>query len=79
MRRARPSDIPSILLLIQKATDGAVTIKRSDLLLALGDRWVQADGTISKEVMPDLLHLSPLGYEQWAQGMLPALRELLAD
>jgi len=47
--------------------------------LALGDRWVQADGTISKEVMPDLLHLSPLGYEQWAQGMLPALRELLAD
>lgn len=47
--------------------------------LALGDRWVQADGTISKEVMPDLLHLSALGYEQWAQGMLPTLRELLDD
>jgi dephospho-CoA kinase len=38
VRRARPSDIPSILLLIQKATDGAVSMKRSDLLLALGER-----------------------------------------
>lgn len=47
--------------------------------LALGDRWVQADGTISREVMPDLLHLSALGYEQWSQGLLPTLKELLAD
>lgn len=38
VRRARPSDIPSILLLIQKATNGTVAIKRSDLLLALGER-----------------------------------------
>ena len=38
VRRARPSDIPSILLLIQKATDGKVQMKRSDLLLALSDR-----------------------------------------
>lgn len=38
VRRARPSDIPSILLLIQKATDGAITMKRSELLLALSER-----------------------------------------
>ncbi len=38
VRRARPSDIPSILLLIQKATDGAIKMKRSELLLALSDR-----------------------------------------
>jgi dephospho-CoA kinase len=38
VRRARPSDIPSILLLIHKATNGAVRIKRSDLLLALSER-----------------------------------------
>lgn len=38
VRRARPSDIPSILLLIQKATDGAVTMKRGDLLMALSER-----------------------------------------
>jgi dephospho-CoA kinase len=38
VRRARPSDIPSILLLIHKATNGAVRIKRADLLLALSER-----------------------------------------
>ena len=38
VRRARPSDIPSILLLIHRATNGAVKLKRSDLLLALGER-----------------------------------------
>ncbi|MEM7112990.1 MAG: dephospho-CoA kinase [Chloroflexota bacterium] len=38
VRRARPSDIPSILLLIQRATNGAVKMRRADLLMALGDR-----------------------------------------
>ena len=38
VRRARPSDVPSILLLIQRATAGAVKIKRGELLIALGDR-----------------------------------------
>jgi dephospho-CoA kinase len=38
IRRARPSDIPAILLLMQQATDGQVKMKRADLLLALGER-----------------------------------------
>ncbi len=38
VRRARPSDVPSILLLIQRATAGTVKIKRGELLVALGDR-----------------------------------------
>lgn len=38
IRRARPSDIPSILLLIQKATDGVVKMKRQELLMALSER-----------------------------------------
>ena len=38
VRRARPSDIPSILLLIQRATAGQVKMKRADLLYALGER-----------------------------------------
>lgn len=38
VRRARPSDIPSILLLIQKATDGKVQMKRAELLMALSER-----------------------------------------
>lgn len=38
IRRARPADVPSILLLIQRASGGTIRIKRSDMLLALGER-----------------------------------------
>ena len=38
VRRARPNDIPSILLLIQKATDGRIKMKRAELLMALSER-----------------------------------------
>lgn len=38
IRRARPSDIPAILLLMQQATGGKVKMKRADLLMALGER-----------------------------------------
>lgn len=50
VRRAKPSDIPGILLLIQRATDGAVKMKRGDLLLALSERGYligQEETTIS--------------------------------
>lgn len=38
VRRARPSDIPSIILLIQKATGGELKMKRADLLMAFSER-----------------------------------------
>lgn len=38
VRRARPSDIPSILLLIHRATDGTMKLKRSDMLSDLSER-----------------------------------------
>lgn len=38
VRRARPSDVPAILLLMRRAAKGASTVKRSELLMALGDR-----------------------------------------
>jgi len=37
---------------------------------------MQPDGTLSKEIMPDLLHLSPKGYELWAAAIEPKLKEL---
>ncbi|RYD37182.1 MAG: energy transducer TonB [Verrucomicrobiaceae bacterium] len=37
---------------------------------------MQADGTLSKDIMPDLLHLSPKGYELWADAIGPKLKEL---
>ena len=38
VRRARPSDIPAILLLIRRATGGEVKMKRADLLRSFGER-----------------------------------------
>ncbi len=45
--------------------------------LDLGPRFLDADGTLSPEVMPDRLHLSPLGYEIWADGLLPHVNRML--
>ncbi len=38
VRRARPSDVAAVLLLMQRATGGALQMKRADLLLALSER-----------------------------------------
>jgi len=45
--------------------------------LDIGPKFLTADGTLEKSIMPDLLHLSPRGYEIWAESMEPKLAELL--
>lgn len=47
--------------------------------LDIGNRFLSADGSISREVMPDLLHPSERGYEIWAKAMLPLLTSMLAQ
>jgi beta-glucosidase len=38
---------------------------------------LNADGTLSKDVMPDLLHPNERGYEIWQRAMAPTLQRLL--
>lgn len=45
--------------------------------LDLGNNFVEPDGTITKEKMRDLLHLSEKGYYIWAEAMEPYLVDLL--
>lgn len=47
IRRARPSDVPAILLHLNKATNGQVKMSRAELLMALGDRsyFIAQSGT----------------------------------
>lgn len=45
--------------------------------LDLGPAFLSPDGTVSREVMPDALHLSPRGYQIWADAMEPALAAAL--
>lgn len=47
--------------------------------LDIGSGFLNSDGTISKEIMPDFLHLSPEGYEIWASAIEQKLAELLAQ
>ncbi len=42
-----------------------------------GTAFLQADGSLSKDVMPDFLHLSEKGYRIWSDAMLPDVRALM--
>lgn len=44
----------------------------------IGSRFLEEDGTISAEVMPDALHLSEEGYRRWADAIEPYLLRWLA-
>jgi lysophospholipase L1-like esterase len=39
--------------------------------------FLEEDGGMTKEIMPDYLHLSPKGYDRWAEAILPKVKELL--
>lgn len=43
-------------------------------LLDIGASFLQADGTLGRDIAPDLLHLSEKGYEIWARELLPHLK-----
>jgi lysophospholipase L1-like esterase len=45
--------------------------------LDIGGKFLAEDGTLPKEIMPDFLHLSPKGYEIWAEAIEPSLKKLL--
>lgn len=42
-------------------------------------KFLEPDGTISKDVMPDYLHLSPKGYEIWSEAIKDKVKELLGE
>jgi len=47
--------------------------------LDIGNKFLEDDGTLSKEIMPDLLHLNQKSYRIWAESIEPKVAELLAD
>lgn len=52
---------------------------RDVFFLDINRALMNADGTLSEDVMPDLLHPNEKGYRIWAQAMEPALQKLLAQ
>ncbi len=44
-----------------------------------GSQLIESDGSITKKIMPDYLHLSEAGYEIWAQAIEPWLKPTLGE
>jgi lysophospholipase L1-like esterase len=45
----------------------------------IGEAFLEDDGTLSKEVMPDLLHLNDKSYRIWAESIEPKVKELMGE
>jgi lysophospholipase L1-like esterase len=59
---------------ISKLDDG-----KTVTYLDIGKTFLNPDGTISPEIMPDYLHLSAKGYRLWAEAIEPTLWKLLDE
>lgn len=68
--RAKIADINR---LIAKLDDGKTIV-----FVDFGDRFLNPDGSMSKEVMPDFLHPSQKGYHIWAEAIQPFIDKYLA-
>lgn len=60
---------------ISKLDDGGKQVKYLDI----GDKFLAAEGILPKDLMPDFLHLSPLGYRIWADSIEPTLWSMLDE
>ena len=47
--------------------------------LNINDKFLGADGTLSKDIMPDLLHPNEKGYKIWAEAIEPTVKELMGE
>ena len=47
--------------------------------LDIGEKFLESDGTLSRKIMPDLLHLSVEGYTIWAESIEPTLKKLMGE
>jgi lysophospholipase L1-like esterase len=58
-----------------KLDDGGKTVR----FLDIGEKFLQPDGSLAKEIMPDFLHLSEKGYQIWADAIKEPLAAWMKD
>lgn len=76
-RSAKPTDtirdkVKKTNELIAKFDDG-----KKVKYLDIGEKFLEPDGNLSKEIMPDYLHLSQKGYTIWAEAIQKPLEEMV--
>jgi lysophospholipase L1-like esterase len=60
--------------LIAKLADGKMVE-----YLDIGPKFLAADGTLSKEIMPDLLHLNAASYQIWADSIEEHVKRMMGE
>ena len=78
-RGEKPTDplretIRQINQLLAGLDDGQNVIFRD-----FGEKFLEADGTLSKDIMPDFLHLSLKGYQIWAEAIQPIIDQYVPE
>jgi lysophospholipase L1-like esterase len=77
-RGANPADRGRVFTKAVNAILGpAVKDNAKVRYLDIGDKFLQPDGTATRDVMPDLLHLSDKGYDIWAENIVPVVEEMV--
>ena len=61
------------------ATSKIIADGKSVHYLDIGQKFLKEDGTLPREIMPDLLHLSEKGYTIWAESIEAKLKELMGE
>ena len=64
-----------------KASELASQIADNNMIyyLNINDHFLEADGTLSTNIMPDLLHPNEKGYEIWADAIEPTVAKLMGE
>lgn len=76
-RSAKPTDavrekVKATNALLAKLGDGKMVIYKD-----IGDKFLESDGTLSTDIMPDRLHLSAEGYDIWAKAIADDVKGLV--
>src|SRR5262249_6520118 len=76
-RGEKPNEIRDLLKEVNssvaKLDDGGKTVRYLDI----GSKFMDAEGTISPDIMPDGVHLTEKGYRIWAEAVKGPIQELL--
>jgi lysophospholipase L1-like esterase len=67
-------DIKKINASISKIADGKKTI-----YIDFGDKLLEKDGSLSKSVFPDRLHIAAKAYEVWADAVAPLVNKMTEE
>lgn len=68
---ANNEKLKQVNAILAKLNDG-----RNVHFLDIGPKFTQGKDALAKEIMPDFLHLSPAGYQIWADAITAKLTEL---